>query len=175
MSSSDSVRIVSVDRTSSTYRVTMQYDTGVPSATRPTFAIEVPDSVLVSRFKVGDVIPVRDLPSLVESLTPAGGVPAIPFAAVVFQPGGVAGGNVYTTWANVMTALTALGTGVTRAVYFDNTNATCAIPAGGPYDMTNTRWLKQPGVVGVVPVQLDAGATVAVPPISIDPNLSLTA
>jgi len=46
----------------------------------------------------------------------------------VFQPGGVASGNVYTVWATLVAAAAAFPGA--KLVYFDDTIAPCTIPAG---------------------------------------------
>lgn len=63
---------------------------------------------------------------------------AEPRTCFVFQPGGTAGQNVYTSWAALVTAL-GFVSGCKR-IQFDNSFSAIAIPAGGPYDMTDTEW-----------------------------------
>lgn len=56
----------------------------------------------------------------------------------VFRPGGVDGGNVFTTWAPLVAAM-ALVQGY-KTLQFDNSIAPCVIPAG-VWDMTQVEWL----------------------------------
>lgn len=75
------------------------------------------------------------------SVTDAGGGVAtitIPGINLVFRPGGVQGGNVYTIWADLMAAL-ALVQGF-KMIQFDNSIVSpCVIPAG-VWDMTQVEW-----------------------------------
>ena len=56
----------------------------------------------------------------------------------VFRPGGTAGGNIYTSWTELMTALG--NTSGPKRLEFDASLGAISIPVGGPYDMTNTVW-----------------------------------
>jgi hypothetical protein len=64
----------------------------------------------------------------------AGGITWSPVGAsseldgIVFRPGGVAGGNVYTTWATAFAA--ALATNDTTTIYVDSSMAPATVPAG---------------------------------------------
>jgi hypothetical protein len=60
----------------------------------------------------------------------ASGPPPLALVAngIIFRPGGVAGGNVYTTWVTVMGALTAVNGAVT--VYVDSSIAPAVVPPG---------------------------------------------
>lgn len=58
-----------------------------------------------------------------------------PMATFVFRPGGVAGGNVFTTWASLMAAVS-LTPGL-RIIYIDDSLAAAHMAAGGPYDLDN--------------------------------------
>lgn len=79
------------------------------------------------------------------------------FNVFVFQPGGVAAGNVYTSFAAVTAAMALVG-GV-KWLLFDDTFAAVALPAGA-FDMTNVIW---GGVYtttpGGVPVTVPEGTT----------------
>jgi hypothetical protein len=81
-------------------------------------------------------------------------------AAFVYQPGGAASGNVYTSWALLMAAH-ALVTGP-RIIEFDNSSAECSIPAG-TWDLGNettltARWFGQGNETRVL---MEAGAVFA--------------
>jgi hypothetical protein len=76
--------------------------------------------------------------------------------AVVFKPGGVAGKNLYTTWADVMTAV-ALLKGPTT-IYFDDTNVTPAVIPAGAYALENVTFANWKGGQ-VTNVQVAAGVT----------------
>jgi hypothetical protein len=54
--------------------------------------------------------------------------PVLVANGIIFRPGGVAGGNVYTTWPTVMAALTAVNGAVT--VYVDSSIAPAVVPPG---------------------------------------------
>ena len=57
-------------------------------------------------------------------------------AEFVFQPGGTAGGNVYTSWSSLYSQL--IATPSNRIIYFDDFfTSPCVIPAGS-YNFTNT-------------------------------------
>jgi len=77
----------------------------------------------------------------------------------VFQPGGAAGANVFTSWSSLMTALSAVSG--PKWVEFDNRFGAVVIPAGGPYDMRDTilTGRKLSGVP--VPVTIAAGTSFA--------------
>lgn len=82
---------------------------------------------------------------------PAGG------AALVFQPGGVAAGNVYTSFALLYADL--ITTKGQRVLEFDNTFAACVVPAG-TYNMDDVEWVgKKPGF-GAVTVTIANGVTI---------------
>jgi hypothetical protein len=78
------------------------------------------------------------------------------FDVVVFRPGGVASGNVVTTWAAALSALSALEG--TRYLQFDDVNTSpIVIPVGGPYDMTGVIWSTIPD--RIVQVSVPEGVT----------------
>jgi hypothetical protein len=88
------------------------------------------------------VLPPGQLVGLVPFIlgtTGGSGPSADPTITFVFRPGGVAGGNVYTTWPTLMAALgTVQGT---KIILFDDSIVSpCVVPAGGPYDMTQVIW-----------------------------------
>ena len=81
----------------------------------------------------------------------------------VFRPGGVAAGNVYTTWASLVTAIASVS-GI-KWVQFDDSIAPCIAPPGGPYDMTDAIWIASStfnssfGAYGALTVQNGASFT----------------
>jgi hypothetical protein len=96
-----------------------------------------------------DGVPVPGAPHTTEnfvgagvSVTDAGGGVAtvlIPGNNLVFRPGGVQGGNVYTVWADLMAAK-ALIQGKKAIQFDDSISSPCVIPAG-VWDMTDTEWV----------------------------------
>jgi len=79
-----------------------------------------------------------------------------PNQTFVLRPGGTAGGNVYTTWASLVTALTAAGPGP-KIIAMDTTLGAISIPAG-TYDMRNVTWLAARPDNTLALVTLQAGA-----------------
>lgn len=73
-------------------------------------------------------------PTAWEQVLSAGGGGGAGAGLFVFQPGGAPAGNVYDDWADVMTAIAAVGGYVT--VQIDTTFAAATIPAGA-YDLSN--------------------------------------
>lgn len=76
-------------------------------------------------------------------------------AAFVYRPGATdadaPGGNVYTDWNLLMVALDATSKLGLRTIEFDSRfdpSGAAVIPAGGPYNMTNTNWVS----TGISPV-----------------------
>jgi hypothetical protein len=70
----------------------------------------------------------------------------------VFKPGGVAAGNVYVTWAALMTAFSSfVGP---KAIQFDDSIVTPAVVPAGVYDMTDTVLLGTKTKAGGVNVQV---------------------
>ena len=85
---------------------------------------------------------------------PAG--PAGPGSTFVFRPGGVASGNVYTTWATLYAALSA--TEGTRILEFDDAIVSpCVVPAGA-WTMTDVTWAGRYSTVGQIDVEVVEGA-----------------
>jgi len=79
-------------------------------------------------------------------------------SVLVFRPGGVAAANIYTTWPTLMAALVTLDG--PRTIEFDDSIVSpCVIPAGGPYDMTDTLWRGLEGRVVGSYVQIANGAS----------------
>jgi hypothetical protein len=79
-------------------------------------------------------------------------------SVLVFRPGGVAAGNIYTTWPTLMAALITLDG--PRTIEFDDSIVSpCVIPAGGPYDMTDTLWRGLEGRVVGSYIQIANGAS----------------
>lgn len=58
---------------------------------------------------------------------------------LVFRPGGVQVDNVYTVWSNLVAAR-ALIEGPVDIFFDDSIVSPCVIPAGGPYDVSDTVW-----------------------------------
>jgi hypothetical protein len=84
----------------------------------------------------------------------------------VYRPGGVAGGNVYTNFGLLMTDLNA-ATGRKYLVWDDSITSPITIPAGGPYDFSDTVWMDD-GTHYTFPfttINFQAGVTVSNPPI----------
>ena len=109
---------------------------------------------------------------------PSGGTPEILLAGssapktFVFRPSGTASGNVYTDFALLYADLVAAEG--RKELVFDNSliaPSPCAIPSGGPYDMSGTIWTDggrsqntQQGVGMVTRVRIEPGATFSEPP-----------
>lgn len=89
------------------------------------------------------------------------------FASFVFQPGGTAGSNVYTTWSSLYTALNTLKG--QRTIFFDDTFTSITIPAG-TYNLQGVVFLGAPDFVNV---NLDDGVIFSGFPI-LDGALTLT-
>lgn len=78
----------------------------------------------------------------------------------VFQPGGVASGNIYDIWANLVAAAAAFPG--TKLVYFDNSIAPCTIPIGVWNFASATTFIGNFGLPSV------AGPSLSPTPLTID-------
>jgi hypothetical protein len=82
----------------------------------------------------------------------------------VFQPGGTQAGNVYTSWSDLVTAMSAISG--PKLLLFDNHLAPLIVPAG-TWDVTNVVWSG--------PHVAQSGLTSAIPPVvTIDDSAILT-
>jgi len=164
----ENVRIVAIEGTSSTRRYICQLDTGFAAALRPTFAIEVPPWVPAT-LKIGDVMTVAMVASLVEAA--GGGAATSDVTVYTFAPGGAAdpANRIYVTWAALMVAHAA-DTGQ-RAIYFDNTAAAIIITTGTHALNGRTRLLPKPGLATPMAISLVAGAVLD-QPYYISPSLN---
>jgi hypothetical protein len=81
-----------------------------------------------------------NLAGLVPFVAGDGGAPAdaTPTLAFVFRPGGVAGGNVYTTWPSLMAAVGPVQG--PKVIQFDDTIISPVVVPAGTYDMMQTAW-----------------------------------
>lgn len=84
-----------------------------------------------------------------------GGGGSGPFDVVVFRPGGTAGQNVFTTWTDVMTALSSLQG--QRILQFDDSDTSpIVIPTpstpGTPYPMDGVIWASSPDRIAQVQI-----------------------
>ena len=167
----ENIRVVAIEGTSSGRRYICQVDTGFPISSRPTFALEVPPWVPAT-LKIGDVMTIAMAASLVESA--GGGAAASGITVYTFAPGGVADptNRIYTAWATLMAAHNAdLGQ---RAIYFDNAAGAISIPTGTHPFNGRTRLLPKPGLSTPMAVSLAAGAVLD-QPYYIAPQLNLQA
>lgn len=151
----ENIRVVAIEGTSSNKRYVCQLDTGFPVTLRPTFALEIPPWFPVT-LKIGDVMPVSLAASLVEAA--GGGLSASGITVYTFAPGGVADptNRIYITWAALMVAHNA-DTGQ-RAIQFDDTAAGIVITAGTHTFNNRTRLLPKPGRPTPMAITLVTGA-----------------
>ena len=82
---------------------------------------------------------------------------------LVFRPGGVQAGNVYTDWQDMATARAGIPTPAT--IIIDDSLAPCVVPAGGPYVSAETTIKGLEGVGIPTVLTIADGATFTRPPV----------
>jgi len=156
----ENIRLVGMDLTTSTRRLMLQVDSGFPLSTRPTFALEMPPHAMLN-LKVGDALTVSPQSSLVEAV--GGGVLPSGSGSFTFRPGAAPdpANNIYDTWAALLVAHAANAN--ERIIYFNNSAGVITIPVGVVDFLSRTRLLPAAGMVLPVPITLAAGAALTNP------------
>lgn len=117
-----------------------------------------------------------DVAAVNESSSGSSGAIAAPRQCLVFQPGGVAGGNVYNDWDALVAALGNIA-GPSCIFFDDELVSPIVIPAGGPYDMKDCTWTAKnrtsDDFASQIPVNIADGATFT-DLLSFDGNLLVT-
>lgn len=169
----ENIRLVVVEATSSAKRYVFQYDTGFPQATRVTFAIDVPYYLMLQWAPGSTAFSLSQETSRVESV--GGGITTSDITTFTFRPGAAADptNRIYDTWAALMTAHNA-NTGQ-RLIYFDNSSASITIPTGSHPFNSRTRLLPAAGMTLPVDVTLAAGAILDSPSFISSPALRIGA
>lgn len=129
--------------------------TGIPGGVLTVTLAEEANGIKYDDFLVAPPLGASDVQGAIDALkgTIATGTPY----EYVFQPGGVASGNVYDTWANLVAAAAAFPG--KKLVYFDSSFAPCSIPAGA-WDFASSTIFKGANKQGPgTPLAIADGAT----------------